>query len=106
MLAAGLPKHVGDEEALARFLTSTSQFNAQMVKAGAFLPSPNDRETSVFRHGSEPAAALWSIGEEHAAGDRTLYGAGIVKAAEVRAAQLDVLADEPPPRFFWSEQTN
>jgi hypothetical protein len=98
MLASGLPERVGDDEDLARFLFSTSQFNTQMVKPSAFLPSPKDRETSVFRHGSEPRAALWSIGEEHAAGDRTLYGAGIIKGAEVRAVQLDVSADEPPPR--------
>jgi hypothetical protein len=98
MLASGLPDLVGDDEELARFLTSTSQFNAQMAKPAAFLPSANDRETSVFRHGSEPRAALWALGDEHAAGNRTIHGAAIVTASVVRAALLDVLADEPPPR--------
>ena len=30
--------------------------------------------------------------------ERTLHGAAIVKAHDVRAAQLDVIAAEPPPR--------
>ncbi|SRR6266571_403650 len=98
MLASGLPDLVGDDEDLARFLTSTSQFNAQMAKPAAFLPSASDRETSVFRHGSQPRDALWALGNEHAAGDRTLHCAAIVKAGDVRAVLLEVLADEPPPR--------
>ena len=98
MLASGLPDLVGDDEDLARFLTSSSQFNIHMAKPAAFLPSASDRETSVFRHGSEPRDALWAIGKEHATGNRTLHGAAIVKARHVRAAQLEVIADEPPPR--------
>lgn len=98
MLASGLPEFVVNDEDLARFLTSSSQFATQGVKPVAFLPSPKDRETSVFRHGSEPRVDLWAIGEEHVAGTRTLHGAAIVKAGDVRLAQLDVLASEPPPR--------
>jgi len=100
MLASKLPELVDDDEDLARFLVSNNQFSVdkQVVKPGAFLPSPRDGETSVYRHGSEPRAALWSIGEEHVAGKRTIYGAGIIKAAAVRSAELAVLADEPPPR--------
>ena len=98
MLASGLPEQVGDDEDLARFLTSTGQFSTQMVKPAAFLPSPRDRETSVFRHGIEPQDALWAIGEEHAVGNRTLHGAAIVKTADVRGVLLEVVANEPPPR--------
>lgn len=98
MLVSGLPDLVGDDEDLARFLTSSSQFNAQMAKPSAFLPSVRDRETSVFRHGGEPRATLWALGDEHAAGNRTVHGAAIIKARDVRAAQLDVVAEEPPPR--------
>jgi hypothetical protein len=98
MLASGLPDNVADNEDLARFLTSSSQFNAQMAKPAVFLPSARDRETSIFRHGSEPRDALWAIGDEHAAGNRTLHGAAIVKTLDVRAALLDVVAAEPPPR--------
>jgi len=96
-LSSGLPDLVADEEDLARFLTQSNQFNASMAKPAAFLPSPKDRETSVARHGTEPLERLWAIGV-NAAGDRTLYGAAIFKARTVRIAQLEVTADEPPPR--------
>lgn len=98
MLASGLPDIVADDENLARFLTSSSQFNAQMAKPSAFLPAASERETSVFRHGSEPRDALWAIGDEHAAGHRNIHGAAVVKARDVRAVLLDVIADEPPLR--------
>jgi hypothetical protein len=94
MLASGLPDSVADDEDLARFLTSSRQFNALMAKPAAFLPSPSDRES----HGSEPLDVLWEIGREHVAINRTLHGAAIVKARDVRTALLDVVADEPPPR--------
>jgi hypothetical protein len=98
MLGSGLSEIISDDEDLARFLTSSGYFNAQMVKPAAFLPSARDQETSVFRHGSEPRETLWTIGFEYAAANRTLYGAAIVKTHEVRAALLEVTADEPPPR--------
>ena len=98
MLVSGLPDLVADDEDLARFLVSSNQFNARMAKPAAFLPSANGRETSVFRHGSEPRDALWAIGDRHVAGGRSIHGAAIVKAHDVRAAQLDVIASEPPPR--------
>ena len=96
-LHSGLPDLVADEEDLARFLTQSNQFSALMAKPAAFLPSPKDRETSVSRHGSEPVESLWTIGLS-AAGGRKLYGAAIFKAGAVRKAQLEVTADEPPPR--------
>jgi hypothetical protein len=97
MLVSGLPDIVANDEDLARFLTSSSQFNARMVKPAAFLPSARNRETSVFRHGSDPSDALWAIADIHMGG-RTLHGAAIAKALQVRAASLDLIAAEPPPR--------
>jgi hypothetical protein len=96
-LPSGLSDIVADEEDLARFLTQSSQFSAFMAKPAAFLPSQKDRETSVSRHGSEPREGLWRIGLL-AVGERNLHGAALVKARAVRAAQLTVLANEPPPR--------
>lgn len=98
MLLSGLADSVGDEEDLARFLTSSSQFNAAGVKPSALLPSPKARATSVFRQGSRALEALWQTGIEHLAGARTLHGAAIFAARDVRAASLDVVAQEPPPR--------
>lgn len=107
-LPSGLPEIVVDEEDLARFLTQRSHFSLQMPKASAFLPSPRDRETSVSRHGTEPSGRLLELGKE-AAGDRTLYGAAIIKAASVRSAKLEVESSEPPLRhaairkWLWPE---
>jgi hypothetical protein len=97
MLASGLPDLVDDGEDLARFLTQSSHFSSVMPKPAAFLPSPRDRETSVSRHGAAPLDGLWAIGLK-AAGARPLYGAAIFKARSPRMAQLEVIADEPPPR--------
>jgi hypothetical protein len=69
-----------------------------VVKPAAFMPDIEDRETSVFRHGSEPRDALWAIGDEHAAHGRTIHGAAIIKAQSVRSIRLDVFPDEPPPK--------
>jgi hypothetical protein len=96
MLASGLPEIVGDDEKLARFLPSSKLFTTVMVKPAAFLPS-RDGETSVFRHGDEPPVALWRIAAVHVTG-RTVHGAAIVLAREVRATRLDVISAEPPPR--------
>jgi len=98
MLASGLLDFIEDDEDLARFLMSSSHFNATMAKPAAFLPSPSDRESSVIRHGSEPRAELWIIGARDVAGGRTIRGAAIVKAGDVRSAKLQVTAAEPPPR--------
>ena len=98
MLPSGLSEVIDDDEDLARFLTSSSQFNAIMVKPSAFLPNPRDGETSVFRHGNEPRDELWKIGRECAVVDRTLHGAAIFKARNVRVALLELVASEPPPR--------
>ena len=98
MLCSGLPELIANEEPLARFLVSSGHFNSVGVKQSAFLPSPKDRETSVFRHGAEPAEQLWALAETLATGDRRLHGAAIVQALHVREALLEVMADEPPDR--------
>jgi hypothetical protein len=97
MLQSGLAEVVADEEDLARFLTQSSHFTAEIVKHSALLPSPKSKETSVSRHGRTPLDSLWALGRE-AAGSRHLYGAAIFKAAAVRAATLGVEPREPPPR--------
>lgn len=94
-LPSGLSDVVGHDEDIARFLTQSSQFNTTMVKPAAFLPNPKDRETSVSRHGKEPADRLWRLGLL-AAGERTLYGAALLKAHVIRGAGLEMAADEPP----------
>lgn len=96
MLPSGLPEAIAEAEDLARFLTQSGHITPLMTAPAAFLPSAKSRETSVARHGREPADQLWTIGLA-AAGTRKLYGAAIFKAAAVTFAQLQVAADEPPP---------
>ena len=97
-LPSGLSKHVGDDERLARFLTSSKQFNSKMVKPAAFLPNPKNNQTSVFRHDGSPVEDLWLLGHAHISGGRSLHGAAILRARGVRAALLEVVSEEPPPR--------
>jgi len=95
-LPSGLPEHVGDEEDIARFLTSSGQYNASGVKPAAFLPNPHNGETSVFRHGAQPLESFQAIGQREL-GARSPQGAAIVKASVVREVDLELRAGEPPP---------
>jgi hypothetical protein len=97
MLPSWLPEYIADEEDLARFLTSSSQFNATMVKPAAFLPNPKDHKKSVFRHGAEPRASLLRLAQDRISPNLTVQGAAICKAAVVRLAKLDAIPEEPPP---------
>ena len=109
-LPSGLPERVADEEPLARFLTSSSQFNSSSVKPGAFIPQVGSVRVSVYRHGSMPDGALWELAARHIeSGGRRVHGVAIASASVVRAAHvstsvdgsalpaLDVEADDTPP---------
>lgn len=98
MLPSGLPEHIADEEPLARFLTSDSQFNRAMAKGPAFMPGPLDAKTSVFRQGADSLPALWELGDLEIGPERRVRAAAIMTAAHVRRAMLDVQAHEPPPK--------
>ena len=98
-LPSGLSKVVEDSECLVRFLTSSGQFNAKVVKHAAFLPNPNDGyTTSVFRHSGKPESELWVIGAQHIGSTRALHGVATVVAEQVRNEKLAVIAKEPPPK--------
>ena len=97
MLPSGLPDEIADTEELARFLTSSSQFNSLLAKPAAFLPNPNHKNTSVFRHGSE-WAGLRRIWTAVSNGERTLRAVAVFGANAVRAAHLDVCPEESPDR--------
>ena len=94
-----LSPDVADDEQLARFLTSSSQYNLAGPKPSAFLPSPKDRETSVFRLDPEGRDELWETGDTQVASSgRTCKGAAFVKANSVREIHLAVRSSEPPPK--------
>lgn len=98
MLRSGLPENVTDDEPLARFLTSDSQFNRALAKPSAFMPGPADEKTSVFRQGAEPLTALWDLGDREIGAQRRVRAAAMLTAGHVRRAALEVEASEPPPR--------
>lgn len=98
-LPSGRPVAVADEEPLARFLPTSSWYNAVGVKPAAFLPNPANGETSVFRHGKTPEEPLWAIGQSIVSGStRNIYGVAFVAAGDVRSETLGVTAKEPPER--------
>jgi len=107
-LESGLPEVVSDDENLARFLFSGRFYKAARVLSAAFMPNPNDHETSISRKDAEPAEELWRLAPAAAPG-RSLHGAAVFKARVAREARLEVVADEPPPRhavirgWFWDE---
>jgi len=98
MLLSGLPKHVSDEESLARFLNSSALFKKAdgQIKPAAFMH--RNEETSVFRQDTIGEESLWNIGEEIIPEGRRIHGIALIQAAGVRLAGLDVVAKEPPPK--------
>jgi hypothetical protein len=98
VLPSGFPEHVADDEPLARFLTSDSQFSRQVAKPSGFMPGPTDGNTSVFRQAAEPVQALWDKADREIGQERRAKAAALLTAAHVRQATLDVVASEPPPR--------
>ena len=94
MLGSGLSETIDDGEPLARFITSSSHFNAIGVKPAAFLPRRD--ETSVFRQQAGPELAI--LANRHLAQAKNIFGAAMIAASAVRAAALDVMASEPPPK--------
>ena len=99
ILPSGLPETVHNEEELARFIPSSRQFSkSQMVvKPAALMPNKKNGETSVFRHSKHPSAELWDLADQNIP-DRTVYGAAIFRAEDVRKADLEIVSEEPPPR--------
>lgn len=95
-LPSGLNASVANEETLARFLTSSRQFNTLGdVKGVAYMPNPRYQNTSVYRRGEKDLDDLWSIADEQIQG-RTVHGVAFSQAADVRSVGLDVEAEEPP----------
>lgn len=96
-LSSGLDETVDSSEVLARFVTSTSQYNASGPKGSLFLPQLDTQETSVFRQSAEPPDRLWSIADA-VIRNRRVCGAALLTAGKVRFTGLEVQPDEPPDR--------
>jgi hypothetical protein len=99
MLPSGLPEDVGDAEEVVRFLTASNHYRsnpARRVYYAAYLPNPADWETSVFRRDGFDAARMWVEADQVLS--RRAIGVGLCTAAEIRKAEIEVVAMEPPPR--------
>lgn len=102
-LPSGLEDRVHDAESLARFCTSSSWVakTTGRIKHQAFLPAPDD-DTSVYRVSGMSPVEISSHAEKHFVDPENQphkhHGAAIVEARNVRAAGIDTLAHEGPPR--------
>ena len=89
-------------ENLARFIFSTSHVNIgqRRIKPGAFLPSKDRLETSVFRTVDLHAASVQALGVMvgQRSGGRNLKAWGDVLAGAVFDIDLDVRPDNDPER--------
>jgi hypothetical protein len=96
MLASGLPEFVADDESIARFLTSDSQFNRVVAKPSGFLPGPKDGATSVFRKSADSEQELWETADRELGVERRAKAAAVLTTLHVRQIMLEVAASEPP----------
>ncbi len=98
-LESGLPEDVAGDEMLARFVMSSSHYNARGVKSAAFLPDPKHGETSVFRYTEKAGEVVRTEGKSIATSrGLRLHGISLVSAQAVFDVRLMVAAQEPPPR--------
>lgn len=97
MLSSGLPEQVGDDERLARVLTSSGHYSTERrcAKPPALLPDENGRK-SVFRISGLDEAAIQQLAITHVCGRR--HGAMTFIASNVRQEGLEISPSEPPPR--------
>jgi len=96
-LPSGLPEVISNGEPIARFLTSSSHYNAGGVKDRAFIPNPKDGKTSVRRQSAEPVEMLKDSATSFIGETRKVHGAGLLTAEDIRNVQLDLESEEPPP---------
>ena len=87
-----------DTEKIARYIFENSKFKSDGVDHRIFLPRPN-QDTSVFRVGGLSIEQVTALGTEHVQTEATrpVLGWAELAAARVRAIQLTLRPDEPPP---------
>jgi len=104
-------KKLNPADPLARYILSKRHFSRQnnRVKGAAFMP-PENLRLSVFRIKGLNEDDMWAIGEAYVAkpSKKTLYGRGDVTVSAVRQIELDLDADNEPPRHAdivgWPEE--
>ena len=98
-----LPKIVGVEESLGRYLPQDSYFSGtkNAVKPKAFMP-PKDLKLSVFGIDGLNLEDVWGIGQKHVIDNmpkpKILYGIADIKVFKVQEKELSVDPDNNPVR--------
>jgi len=99
-------------ETLSRFIVQSNWIKPSdnSVRYTAFMPNPNNGETSVFRINGITDKDIWRIGCEEVAKklSKTLYGRADIIANAVLSEKLSVIPKEPPERHAnitdWPEE--
>lgn len=99
-------------ETLARFIMQRNWLRTSdnTVKHAAFMPNPQNGETSVFRIDGISDQDVWQIGDHEVAARRgkPLLGRADIPALNVMAKDLQIVPNEPPPRHAnivgWPEE--
>jgi hypothetical protein len=99
----GEAEQIHRDEPLARFIFSRRHFSPtkEIVKAPAFIPNPDDLQTSVFRIYDLIERQIRDVGEDVGRTQippRSPRARGEIKVQSVINVGLGVLPDEPPPR--------
>lgn len=110
MLPSGREKHVADDESLARFAISKSQFSRVTNRPKPNLLSPTPHvELSLSRIDALDSGTIQELGDDVAAkrGKEKALGYAELEAKSPRSVGLDTISDEPPPHHAnitgWSD---
>lgn len=84
----GAGHQIAPEELLSRYLFNPRKFDpsTRKVKYPAFLPNPNNGETSVFRTSSLPKREIWRIGDN--IGERRKVPVSVLARGDVPAGHV------------------
>jgi hypothetical protein len=89
-------------EILSRFIFQRNWYRPSdnRVKYAAFMPNPNNGETSVFRTSGLANNEIWDIGEREVAirRDKPILGRGDIRASAAISKNLKITPSEPPKR--------
>lgn len=93
---------VEEIETLSRFIFQTNQYRPsnKTVRHTAFLPNPNNGETSVYRTSDINDEEIWSIGDREVAPKREkpVLGRADIIADVVMSQHLEIIPSESPER--------
>lgn len=100
-------KTIDSSENLSRFILQRQYWYRtdnppvkSRVKYAAFMPNPNNGETSVFRTSGITDEVIWDIGDREvsAKAGKPILGRADIIAVVVMSKDLEIIPNEPPER--------